>query len=93
MLILLYFKELGEMQPKWLQPIAKNAFTIFFLHAWFIFLLLGYLWPIPLFVFIFKWNILFGGVLLFVISIALSMLVALLFRKLFGKYSRMIVGA
>jgi peptidoglycan/LPS O-acetylase OafA/YrhL len=93
MLILLFFKGLGEKQPKWLQPIAKDAFTIFFLHAWFIFLLLGYLGPIPYVVLIFKWNILLGGVLLFILSIAMSMLVAWLFRKLFGKYSRMIIGA
>lgn len=93
LLVLLFFKSLGENQPKWLQPIAKDAFAIYFLHVFFIGVLLGYFGPITFFIKIVKFNALLGGVLILVISILMSMLVVWLFRLLFGKYSRMIIGS
>ena len=38
-------------------------------------------------------NIIVGGIIMIIGSIALSMLIAAIFRKLFGKKSRMIVGS
>jgi surface polysaccharide O-acyltransferase-like enzyme len=92
-LVLLLLKSIGEKQPTWLHPIAKSAFTIYFLHVFFIALLLGYIGPITLFQELTHFNGLLAGVVILVIAIALSMVVAWMFRKLFGKYSRMLVGS
>ncbi|KAB1156776.1 acyltransferase [Flavobacterium luteum] len=93
LLVLLFFNSLGEKQPKWLHPIAKDAFSIYFLHILFIGVFLGWVGHVTLFLPIIQYNAVIGGVFILVASIALSMLVTGLFRKLFGKYSRMIIGA
>ena len=92
-LVLLFFKSLGERQPKWLNPIAKTAFTIYFTHVFFLSIAMG-----PLITFIQNqkiapFNIIGGGLLLLLTSIALSIILAWIFRKIFGKYSRMIIGS
>ncbi|MGL2964359.1 acyltransferase [Flavobacterium sp. RSB2_4_14] len=93
LLVLLFFKSLGEKQPKWLQPIAKDAFSIYFLHILFIGVFLGWLGNVTLFLPIIQYNAILGGLFMLVGAIAMSMLVTWLFRKLFGKYSRMMIGA
>ncbi len=92
-LVLLLFKNLGELQPKWLNPIAKIAFTIYFAHAFFLSIAIIQLTPLIQKQKISPFNIIGGGFLLLLISIFLSIVFAWLFRKIFGKYSRMIVGS
>lgn len=92
-LVLLFFKQLGDNQPKWLHPIANDAFSIYFLHILFIGILLGYFGPLTYFKAIAEFNSILGGLFLLITSITLSMLVSGLFKKLFGKYSKMIVGS
>ena len=92
-LVLLFFKQLGDNQPKWLHPLANDAFSIYFLHILFIGIVLGYLGPLTFFKAISEFNSILGGLFLLITSIALSMIVTWFFRKLFGKYSRMIVGS
>lgn len=92
-LVLLFFKNLGDKQPKWLQPIAKDAFAIYFLHVFFMGIFIVYLGNLKYFVIIAKFNSLLIGSFYLVFSILFSMLTVWLFRKIFGKYSRMIVGS
>jgi surface polysaccharide O-acyltransferase-like enzyme len=92
-LVLLLLKNIGEQQPIWLHPIAKSAFTIYFLHVFFIAILFGYIGPITVFQELTKFSGLLAGVLILVLAVALSMMVALMFRKLGGKYSRMLIGS
>lgn len=92
-LVLLFFKNLGDKQPKWLQPIAKDAFTIYFLHVFFLGIFIVYLGNLKYFIVIAEFSSLLIGAFYLVFSILLSMLTARLFRKVFGKYSRMIVGS
>ena len=92
-LALLFFKSLGERQPKWLSPIAKIAFTIYFAHTFFLSIAIGPLIPLIQNQKVAPFNVIGGGLLLLIISIALSIGFAWIFRKLFGKYSRMIIGS
>ena len=95
-MVLLFFKSLGEMQPKWLNPIAKSAFTIYFAHVFFLIIAMINFTPIVQLIQYEKispFNIILAGGLLLLISILLSIIFAWLFRKIFGKYSRMIVGS
>lgn len=81
-----------KTHPLWLQKVADYSFSIYFLHAFFLLLIMVLLFPVlagmklgPI--------LLFTIVLLvFVVSILLSMGVSLLLRKIFGKNSRMLVG-
>lgn len=92
-LVLLFFKSLGERQPIWLNPIAKTAFTIYFVHTFFLSIGIGLLIPFIQNQKIAPFNVIGGGLLLLLLSIAMSIGFAWIFRKLFGKYSRMIVGS
>lgn len=92
-IFIMLLKRLGNSQPKWLKPIARDSFSIYFMHGsilyasyhWFMFII-GIKTIEP-------FNIVFGSVFLIVFSISVSMAVVFVFRKVFGKYSRMIVGA
>ncbi len=92
-LVLLFFQSLGANQPKWLNPVAKIAFTIYFTHIFFIGISIMPVMPILQYKKIAPLNIIAGGILLLIISILLSLVFAWIFRKIFGKYSRMIIGS
>ena len=90
-LFMLFFFKLEDKQPKWMHPIARDSFAIYFIHGPLLYVLL------PLFLFnSFKNNsvsVVFIALLLFTSSIVISMLIVKIFNKIFGKYSRMIVGS
>ena len=92
-LVLLFFQGLGDSQPKWLSPIAKIAFTIYFTHILFLSFAVMPVMPIIQYQKIAPFNIIAGGILLLIISVLLCLLFAWIFRKIFGKYSRMIIGS
>ena len=90
---ILLFKSLEEKQPKWLSPIASDSFSIYFIHG-------SILYAIsPWFIFLLKaktmnpWNVVLGAVILFFLVLLICMAIVAISKKLFGKYSRMIVGA
>ena len=93
LVFIMLFKKLGDRQPQWLTPIARDSFSIYFIHgtvlyavsSFFLFIL-GAKAIAPL-------NIVFGALLLLVVSMAMSMMIVLIFKKVFGKNSRMIIGA
>ena len=92
-LFMLFFKSLGENQPKWLLTLANNSFAIYFLHGSILFGNMS--------IFIYLINkidvspliIILGSLFLLVYSILLSMLIVWIFKKLFGKRSRMFIGS
>lgn len=92
-LVLLVFKNLGEKQPGWLHRIATNAFTIYFIHSFFVAIAMGALIPFLTYTQISPFNIILGAIVILIVSIGLSMLFALLFKRIFGKYSKMVVGS
>ena len=92
-IFIVIFKNLGERQPPWMDRIAKNAFTIFFLHTFFLFLAYPLLMPVAALHKIAPFNLLLCSILFLLISITLSILTAWVFKKIFGKYSRMLVGS
>ncbi len=90
---ILLFKSLSENQPKWLNPIASDSFSIYFIHG-------SILYAIsPWFIFLLKnnsmnpWNVVLGAFILFSLVLLISIVIVAISKKLFGKYSRMIVGA
>jgi len=93
LIIIVLFKNLGDRQPRWLNPIATYAFVIYFLHVFFIDLLMEPLMPLLIMHEIAPLNMFLAALLFLVLSTALSMLIGRIFRKTFGKSSKMLVGA
>lgn len=92
-ILILMLKKLDTNQPIWLKPIARDSFSIYFIHGSILYALL------PLFMFVIgaksldPLNVIIGSLILFILVILLSMLMVFIFKKIFGKNSRMIVGA
>lgn len=92
-ILIMLFKRLSDDQPKWLKPIARDSFSIYFMHGYILFEFY------PLFAFVTglkaiePFNIILGTSMLLVFAISISMLIVFVFKKVFGKHSRMIVGA
>ncbi len=92
-IFIILLQNLGQKQPAWLHRVAKDSFSIYFLHGFFVF------GGIPLFMFLLGYqeispfNTLIGAVVLLAFSIGLSMLIVLGFRKLMGKNSRILIGS
>jgi surface polysaccharide O-acyltransferase-like enzyme len=91
-IFIVLFKNLGDRQPSWLNPIASYAFVIYFLHALFLNLLYEPLVPLSTMNEIAPLNLFLTACLFLVISLALSMLVGWIFKRSFGKSSKMLVG-
>lgn len=92
-IFLILFKNWGERQPDWLGQIAKYSFTIYFLHAFFLLILYSLLMPLSTLNIILPLKLFMVCFIFLLSSIALSILVGRLFKGLFGKYSRMLVGS
>ncbi|MEO7462307.1 MAG: acyltransferase [Ferruginibacter sp.] len=92
-IFIIVFKNRRERQPGWLGQIASYAFTIYFLHAFFLFLLYGLWMSLSPMHIIAPFNIFVTSLIFIILSIAWSILFGWIFKKLFGKYSRMLVGS
>jgi surface polysaccharide O-acyltransferase-like enzyme len=91
-IFIVMFKKLGDRQPRWLNPIAHYAFVIYFLHAFFLDLLIEPLVHVINMHEIAPLNLFLAALLYLILAIALSMLVGWIFKRLFGKSSKMLVG-
>lgn len=91
-IVIVLFKNMGTRQPNWLNPLASYAFVIYFLHALFLDLLIDSLLPLITMHEIAPLNWILAGSLFLSLSIALSMLIGKIFKKLFGKSSKLLVG-
>lgn len=92
-LVLVWLHDLGSRQPRFLTLFANEAFSIYFLHAFFLALLGHFLWEQirdP------EWlpgSMYLMGFVYFVFSLLMSMLVVALLRWVFGKWSRILIGS
>ena len=92
-LVLLWLRTLEARQPRWLTYFADEAFSIYFLHVFFILLLADLSWEFlrnPAFL---PWTIYVSGPLYIAFALAMSVLVVRLMRLLFGKRSRLLIGS
>lgn len=93
LILLMLFKRLDDNQPQWLNPIATGSFFIYFIHASILYAIT------PLFLFILHatnftpLNVVVAALILLLVTIGISMLFVQICNKLFGNYSRMIIGA
>lgn len=92
-IFIMMFKKLGEKQPNWMKPVARDSFSIYFMHGYILYA------SYPLFKFVFgthtlgAFNVGLMATVLFIYTVILSMLVVRIFKLVFRKKSRMIVGA
>lgn len=91
-IFIVMFKNLGEQQPKWMNNIADKAFTIYFLHAFFLYFFYGLFAKLAAVTSFKTLNIMLVAILFFLASLTLSIFIGWVFKKIFGKYSRMLVG-
>jgi surface polysaccharide O-acyltransferase-like enzyme len=92
-LVLLWLRSLGENQPRWINSFANEAFSIYFLHIFFILLLAEILWK-PLHNIDYQpLSIYLSGPIYFAFALIMSMLVVKLARLVAGKRSRMLIGS
>jgi surface polysaccharide O-acyltransferase-like enzyme len=92
-LVLLWLRTLESKQPRWLTYFANEAFSIYFLHVFFIMLLAELSWAFvhdPGFL---PWSVYVSGPMYFAFALAMSVLVVRLMRKLVGKRSRLLIGS
>lgn len=91
-IFIVIFKNLGEQQPKWMNTIANKAFTIYFLHAFFIYLFYGLFKQLANLTSFKNLNVMLVAILFLLTSLTLSIFMGWIFKKIFGKYSRILVG-
>lgn len=92
LIIIVLFKKLGDRQPRWLNPVASYAFVIYFLHVLFINLLIEPLLPLLTTHDMAPFNCVLAGLIFLTSSMALSMIIGRIFKKVFGKSSKMLLG-
>lgn len=92
-IVLLWLRSRSENQPRWLTVFANEAFSIYFLHIFFILLLGDLFWVLlrdpdlqPL-------SIYLAGPAYFVFAVSMSMLLIYLLRAMLGRHSRLLVGS
>ncbi|MGE4070822.1 MAG: acyltransferase family protein [Lysobacterales bacterium] len=92
-LVLLWLRGLENRQPRWLGYFANEAFSIYFLHIFFMLLLAELAWTLlhdPRFL---PWSVYLSGLAFFVFALAMSMLTVWLMRRLLGRHSRLLIGS
>ncbi len=92
-LVLLWLRSLETRQPRWLTYFANEAFSIYFLHIFFILLLADLSWAFvhdPRFL---PWSVYVIAPMFFAFALAMSVLVVHLLRSLLGKHSRLLIGS
>lgn len=92
-LILLQLKKFEHKQIKWLNVVARDSFAIYFLHGFILFSSLSWFKSLLQIREIEPLNIISGTLLLLVYAIGLSLLTVYIFKKIFKRYSRYLVGA
>lgn len=92
-IVIILFKNRGEKQPMWLFKIAGYSFAIYFLHSIILFP------SATLFMFLISiesiapFNLIIASIALSIYAIIFCILLVLLFRKIFGKNSRFLIGS
>lgn len=92
-LVLIAFRKLDAHRLKWLSPIADAAFSIYFLHIFFMLLIADLAFTFVVDESFLPASIYLMTVVYFVSALALSALTVFLFRKAFGRRSKMLIGS
>lgn len=92
-LVLIGLRQLGDRQPKILGIFGTMAFSIYFLHAYFIEILVDPLWDFLHQPALEPWNIFLGGTVLLGFCLIASLAVIFVLQKCAGRYSRLMVGS
>lgn len=92
-IVLLWLRGRAENQPSWMTTFANEAFTIYFLHVFFILLLAEIFWPLLVNPEFQPLSIYLIGPIYLAFALFMSMLVVYLMRLLVGKRSRMLIGS
>lgn len=91
-LAILFLKRFGEKQPVWLTKVAADSTPIYFMHGA-IMVTFSSLFLFSRSMEYVTMKIFIGTLLLLVFTVVFSMLIAALIKKIFGKNSRLIIGA
>lgn len=91
-LVLVWFKKLSH-QPRFMTILANDAFSIYFIHFIPIFIFLQLFVPLIKNESLYPWSILISMLGVFVLTLALTKLIIFIFQKIFGRYSRHIIGS
>jgi surface polysaccharide O-acyltransferase-like enzyme len=83
----------GTSQPKWLTHFAQSAFSIYFLHAFYMDLVAHWVFPFSVSQQFLPWSMYTMVLVYFVTSLALSLSTVHVFRMIFRKRSRMLLGS
>jgi surface polysaccharide O-acyltransferase-like enzyme len=92
-LVLLWLRDLATHQPRWMTFFANEAFSIYFLHAFFVALLAEALWKFQHNQALLPWSIYLASIAYFAFALAMSLLVVFLLRQALGRWSRVLVGS
>jgi surface polysaccharide O-acyltransferase-like enzyme len=91
--VLLWLRDREEAQPRWMSYFANEAFSIYFLHIFFILLLADVFWPYRHSADIQPLGLYLGGPVYLAFALFMSMLVVYLARRLVGRHSRVLIGS
>ena len=92
-LVLLWLRGLEARQPRWLSYFANEAFSIYFLHVFFILLLADLSWTFVHDKSLLPWSVFLAAPAYFAFALAMSVLVVRVLRLLFGRNSRLLIGS
>ena len=92
-LVLLWLRALERKQPRWLTYFANEAFSIYFLHVFFILLLADLSWTFVHDKGFLPWSVYLAGPAYFAFALAMSVLVVRVLRLLLGRNSRLLIGS
>jgi surface polysaccharide O-acyltransferase-like enzyme len=93
LVVLLWLRSLQAKQPRWLTLFANEAFSIYFLHVFFILLLADMFWSIVHDPSLLPWSPLLIGPVFFAFALGMSLLVVRMSRLLLGRNSRLLIGS
>jgi peptidoglycan/LPS O-acetylase OafA/YrhL len=92
-LVLIAFRTLDPQRLKWLSPFADAAFSIYFLHVFFMLVVAELAFTFVVDESFLPASMYLMTVVHFFAALALSLLTVHLFRKAFGRRSRLLIGS
>jgi surface polysaccharide O-acyltransferase-like enzyme len=92
-IVMVWLQKQAENQPRWLTFFATEAFSIYFLHIFFILLLADIFWGFLHGTGLKPWTIYLSGPVYFVFALGMSVLVVHVLRRILRKHSRLVIGS
>jgi surface polysaccharide O-acyltransferase-like enzyme len=92
-IVMVWLQKQAGNQPRWLTFFATEAFSIYFLHIFFILLLADIFWGFLHRTDLQPWTIYLSGPVYFVFALGMSVLVVHVLRRILGKHSRLVIGS